>query len=399
MSLWGHLAERYENTERPRALLALDGGGIRGAMTLEVLAEIERQLAEATGRGEDFRLAHFFDYVAGTSTGAIIAAGIARGMSIAELLDFYTVAGPLMFEKEKLLKRLRSLYTADPLKQKLQEVFGPDTTLSPEHLKTLLLVVTRNATTDSPWPISTNPHARYNRPDRSDCNLKIPLWQLVRASTAAPIFFPPEVVPWDPDDPNKTFVFVDGGITPYNDPAFLLFRMATAPQYALSWPTGERKMMLVSVGTGSAPTLDGDVLSPGKNALSNLAGLPGALMYGAQVDQDVNCRFIGRCVHGAPIDRELGDMKIREGEKVVPVTEDRGRAFLYARYDADLTEEGLEELGLGGIDPKAVQTLDAVDALGDLRRIGEAVAEGVEMERDFGPFLDAWRASARGGTR
>jgi patatin-like phospholipase/acyl hydrolase len=45
MSLWGHLAERYENTERPRALLALDGGGIRGAMTLEVLAEIEKQLA------------------------------------------------------------------------------------------------------------------------------------------------------------------------------------------------------------------------------------------------------------------------------------------------------------------------------------------------------------------
>lgn len=391
MSLWGPLAERYEKSERPRALLALDGGGIRGAMTLEVLAEIERQLAEVTGRGQELRLADFFDYVAGTSTGAIIAAGIARGMSIAKLLEFYSEVGPLMFEKAKLLSRLRNLYTADPLKEQLQKVFGADTTLHPEHLETLLLVVTRNATTDSPWPISTNPHARYNDPERPDCNLAIPLWQLVRASTAAPIFFPPEVLAWDENDPTKTFVFVDGGITPYNDPAFLLFRMATAPQYELGWPTGERKMMLISVGTGSAPTVGGDVLSPGKNIASNLAGLPGALMYGAQVDQDVNCRLIGRCVHGGSIDRELGDMKIRKGKEVVPVAEDQGRAFLYARYDAELTEDGLATLGLGDIDPSTVQTLDAVDALSDLRRIGRAVGEGIDLEGQFGPFLDEWR--------
>lgn len=396
MSIWGPLAGRYE-TERPRALLALDGGGIRGALTLEVLAEIEKQLARATGRGSDFRLADFFDYVAGTSTGAIIAAGIARGMSVGELLDFYTEAGPLMFQKSKLLERLRNLYAADPLKEKLQEVFGGDTTLHPEHLKTLLLVVTRNATTDSPWPISTNPHARYNALGRQDCNLRIPLWQLVRASTAAPIFFPPEVLAWDPDDPRKTFVFVDGGITPYNDPAFLLFRMATAPEYALGWPSGERRLMLVSVGTGSAPAVDGDVLSPGKNIVSNLAGLPGALMYGAQVDQDVNCRFVGRCVHGAPIDRELGDMVPRRDGEAVPLDEDLGRAFLYARYDAELSKEGLGRLGLGAIEPAKVQTLDAIGSIGDLRRVGRAVAERVDLERQFAPFLAARRAAAAPG--
>jgi patatin-like phospholipase/acyl hydrolase len=80
MSLWGPLAERYE-TERPRKLLALDGGGIRGVLTLEVLIKIEEMLAEATGQGKEFRLCDFFDYIGGTSTGAIIAAGLARGMS------------------------------------------------------------------------------------------------------------------------------------------------------------------------------------------------------------------------------------------------------------------------------------------------------------------------------
>lgn len=387
MSLWGPLAERYE-TERPRAILALDGGGIRGALTLEVLAEIERQLAAATGRGAAFRLCDVFDYVGGTSTGAIIAAGLARGKSVRELQDFYAEAGPLMFEKEKLLGRLRNLYTADPLKAKLQEVFGADTTLEPEHLKTLLLVVTRNATTDSPWPVTSNPRAKYNALDRADCNLRIPLWQLVRASTAAPIFFPPEVLAWDPDDPRKTFVFVDGGITPYNCPAFLLFRLATLPEYRLGWPTGERKLMIVSVGTGSAPTVGGDVLSPGKNVASNLAGLPGALMYGAQVDQDVNCRTVGRCVHGGAIDRELGDMIPRgeDGEEI-PVAEDRGKAFLYARYDADLSRAGLDALGFRHIEPARVQTLDAVGSIPELREIGRAVAAGVDLERQFAPFF------------
>jgi patatin-like phospholipase/acyl hydrolase len=98
--------------------------------------------------------------------------------------------------------------------------------------------VTRNATTDSPWPISSNPLARYNDRIRKDCNLEIPLWNLVRASTAAPIYFPPEILSWDKNDPTKTFVFVDGGVTSYNNPAFLLYRMATLPHYHLCWARG-----------------------------------------------------------------------------------------------------------------------------------------------------------------
>ena len=98
-------------------------------------------------------------------------------------------------------------------------------TLKPDDLECLLLAVTRNRTTDSPWPISSNPQAKYNDTSRPDCNLNIPLWQIVRASTAAPVFFPPEVIQWDPKDENKAFVFVDGGLTPFNNPAFLLYRM------------------------------------------------------------------------------------------------------------------------------------------------------------------------------
>ena len=110
--------------ERPRRLLALDGGGIRGVMSLEILRKIEQDLAKATGKGASFRLGDFFDYVGGTSTGAIIAAGLAMGKSVQELIDFYIEAGPLMFEKTFLIGRLRSFYQADPLRKKLNSVFG-----------------------------------------------------------------------------------------------------------------------------------------------------------------------------------------------------------------------------------------------------------------------------------
>src|SRR4051794_20717660 len=97
--LWGPLRARYEQ-DRPHRMLALDGGGIRGLITLGILEEIENKLRVKVGGGDPkFRLCDYFDYVAGTSTGAIIAAGLARGMSVADLLGFYKRAGKQMFEK------------------------------------------------------------------------------------------------------------------------------------------------------------------------------------------------------------------------------------------------------------------------------------------------------------
>jgi patatin-like phospholipase/acyl hydrolase len=375
---WGHLANRYKEPRR-RKLLALDGGGIRGIVTLEILNEIERQLRQELGGGADFRLCDYFDYIGGTSTGGIIAAGLACGMSVAELIQFYRDAGREMFTKARLLSRLKNLYKSGPLETKLMQVFGEDTDLSSEKLRCLLLVVTRNATTDSPWLISTNPDAKYNAKNRPDCNLKIPLWKLVRASTAAPIFFPPEIVSWDENDPDKTFVFVDGGVTPYNNPALLMYRMATTAEYKLGWQTGENALLLVSIGTGAAPTVDLDIVTD-RNAVSNLTGLPSALMYSAMVDQDTTCRTIGRCVAGPVLDREIGDLVCR-----APLTEAQGRAMMYARYNADLSVEGLMSLGLGEIPSEAVQSLDAVDRIDDLSRIGQAVAKKqVDLRRQFG---------------
>jgi hypothetical protein len=386
---WGRLLDRYQN-ERPRKMLAIDGGGIRGLISLGILKKLETMLAANQGGGTSFRLCDYFDYVAGTSTGAIIAAGLARGMSVDELIQFYRDSGRDMFEKTRLWKRLNSFYTADPLRTQLESVFGSDSNLSPESLRCLLLVVTRNVTTDSPWPISSNPDARYNDPQRDDCNLLIPLWQLVRASTAAPIYFPPEFVRIG----RQTFTFVDGGMTAYNNPAFLLFRMATHPAYQLGWQTGERNLLLVSLGTGMADELgsDGNV-----NIAVNLAGLPSALMHTIAVEQDINCRTVGRCVYGAHIDRELQDLTCRdrnfacaredwETAEQIPLSIEQGRAFLYARYNADLSPVGLIDLDCGEMDPEKVQKMDGVDQIDNLLKIGTQAARYIDLKH-FGPFV------------
>jgi hypothetical protein len=210
----------------------------------------------------------------------------------------------------------------------------------------------------------------------------------VRASTAAPIFFPPERINWDPKDPEKSFIFVDGGVTPYNNPAFLLYRMATHPAYRLAWKPGEQELLITSIGTGASPSVEDNVDDPEKNLVSNLAGLPGSLMYDAAVDQDTNCRAVGRCVYGEPLDSEIGDMIPRDDDgNEIPLGKDLGRAFLYSRYNADLSDEGLEKLGLAHIDSAKVSKLDSIDYIDDLREVGRLVAGTVRPEH-FGSFLE-----------
>jgi hypothetical protein len=389
-ALWGPHAGHYAE-RRPRRILALDGGGIRGLATLPVLARLESLLAVHYGAGPEFRLAQFFDYVGGTSTGAIIAAAIARGRSVAEVLDFYRDFGASVFDARPWYAKWKSLYENGPLETQLRSVFavGGDEMagLQPESLETLLLVVTRNASTDSAWPVSSNPAAKYNDPSRKDCNLRVPLWKLVRASTAAPVYFSPETIEWDSSDAAKTFQFVDGGTTPYNNPAFLLYRMATEPQYRLAWERGERNLLVVSLGTGSAPFAPSIATSTG-NVVTGAANTLLALMSQAAFDQDMACRTIGRCAHGPHLDREIEDLVPREaGGQRIPLSTDLGRSFLYLRYDASLSRKWLDDRGLADVDPGAVSKLDSVAAMPDLERVGAAVAREIDLT-DLGPFID-----------
>jgi hypothetical protein len=372
----------------PKRLLALDGGGIRGLISLEILAQLEKTLQQELEAGDDFRLTHYFDYVAGTSTGAIIATCIALGMSVDEIMSFYLVNGEKMFEKASLLRRFHYRYEDENLGAMLQSVFDAyvpadersrnrHLTLGSAALQSLLLIVMRNATTDSAWPVSNNPFATFNDRARIDCNLDLPLWQLVRASTAAPTYFPPEHIRVGEED----FLFVDGGVTTYNNPAFLLFLFSTLDAYKLRWEIGSDKMLVVSVGTGTSPRIETALAAGDMTLLYNAGTVPSALMYAALTEQDLLCRVFGRCRFGDPLDLEVGDLiELGNSSRGLP------SLFSYVRYNAELTPNGLSKLGLSSIQPSGVQAMDSIAHISDLRAVGRAVASRVKAEH-FEGFL------------
>jgi hypothetical protein len=352
-----------------KRILSLDGGGIRGVFSLEILLRIEALLREHL-QNPGLVLADHFDFVAGTSTGAIIATGLSWGMTVEEILGLYVQHGTTMFQHVPWYRPLRrflvSRYEARPLSDLLRRTFSEDgngevpALLNSKRLRTLLLVVMRNHTTGSAWPVTNNPSAMYNDPSLPDCNLKVPLWKLVRASAAAPVFFDPEEIMLG----NRRHVFVDGAITPYNNPALIAALTAVLPCYRLAWETGPDKIRLISIGTIrvslAAAEKDAHHMWVGYNA----PRIPAALIQGIALEQDYLCRCLGQCVHGEELDSEIGSL---EGA-VLP-----GRNwFSYVRYNKSYMGKAADELLR---ETPQLAEIDAVHAIPLLREVGRAYAQ------------------------
>jgi hypothetical protein len=357
--------ERQRPGERKR-LLALDGGGIRGIITLEILARME----DVLGEGKDtFVLADYFDYIAGTSTGAIIAAALSLGHHVQDIGNLYRQLAPQIFRKRFLPARIRSLYKDRALSRQLENFFGQGTTLGSDEIRTLLLVVMHRIDTDSIWPLSNNTKAKYNDRSREDCNLDFQLSKIVRGSTAAPVYFMPETIPIGRKEAN----FQDGGVTPFNNPALLLFEMATSPRYRLGWQEGPDQLLLVSVGTGFAASTHEQLRRSKITLLFQAKNLVKVIMNGSATENDRLCRVLGTCRHGDPIDNEFDADSVDGSARAAPL-------FTYVRYNADISAKGLNKAGLGHIDPKRVARLDALSAVEELAAVGQKAAEEVKAE-------------------
>src|SRR5512133_487296 len=91
------LQQHLDPSSGPKRILALDGGGIRGALTLGYLERLEQILKDRHPRIKDFRLCDYFDLIGGTSTGSIIGAALAIGMSVGEIKEYYFSLGEKIF--------------------------------------------------------------------------------------------------------------------------------------------------------------------------------------------------------------------------------------------------------------------------------------------------------------
>ncbi|MVM34149.1 patatin [Spirosoma sp. HMF4905] len=356
----------------PKRLLALDGGGVRSAISLEILAELERTIRQTEGAPETFVLADYYDYIAGTGSGAFIAACLSLGMHVADICTQFTPIAIEAFAPTDSVYPVRSRQREEKLDKMLQELFGLDTLLGSDKLKTLLLLVLKAADSDSPWTLTNNPNAFYNQANQPKNNLTIPLWQLVKASLTTPIFICPEQIQL----PTATLSMVDGSVSMYNNPAFLLFLNVTSPIYKINWPVGEDKLQLTSVGTGRNPGVNVNIGPKEVNPLFQMGAISSGLLQSASFEQDYLCRFFGRCVAGDVLTQEIGDMI---GQKSgLP-----GKFFTYLRYDIELSNPNLFTIGLASIPAESVLAVDAVDALPALQLIGKTVAQNKVMAAHF----------------
>ena len=254
----------------------------------------------------------------------------------------YLDLGKRVFRKRKFIPmRAWSKYPDKPLHAELTRAFGNRTFGSPD-LRTLLLIVMHNRTTNSPYPLSNNPKATYNTGEsKTRDNLSV---RLVRPAcsehgrtgvlSAVPAQFRRQ----------GSKEVVDGGITAHNNPALQLFLAATLPEYKLEWPTGPDKLLLTSIGTGFPPGRLNNLSRLRRHIIYVATNTPTGLMFAAANHNDVVCRALGQFRFGPFLDNEL--QYLAEG---LP-----HQMFAYARYNIELSPKYLEPYNVT-VDPRGAR--------------------------------------------
>ena len=211
----------------PFRILSLDGGGIRGIFPAAVLATLEEDHLDGNSIGQ------YFDLIAGTSTGGILALGMGAGMTAGEILKMYLEQGHLVFpSKERGLKgRIRRLFSAQydrqALDQLLRQTFGEKTL---RESKCRLLIPSTEGRNGEVWVFKTPHHPDYRMDGDELMN------SVASATSAAPTYFTPFQ--------RRAHTFLDGGIWA-NNPT-----MAAVVEALSCFTTQPEDVRILSIGCG-----------------------------------------------------------------------------------------------------------------------------------------------------
>lgn len=210
---------------RKNVAIAIDGGGIKGTMVARALAIIEDHLAQQ---------AHsIFRLTAGTSTGSIISAGIAKGLSGEQIHKLYCDLGEKVFKssfRSRLWWLFRYRYSHEPLEKALKDYFRDIT------IGDLWLADPPTDVVITTFDLVTN-HTCFIKPYKDKYAVDWSVVRAVLASCTVPTYFP-------------VFEgrYVDGGLGAYVNPCYLAAYEAC---FCLNWDPAETT--LISLGTGRDP--------------------------------------------------------------------------------------------------------------------------------------------------
>lgn len=183
-------------------ILSIDGGGIKGLYSASILASLELK----TGKS----ITDHFDMICGTSTGGLIAIGLANGMSAKSLVDLYMIKGSLIFPTsnnrfvrsfQKSYKTIKQIFFSNkhsvkPLKRILEDLFG-DKTMN--DATNLLCIPSFNLTNGQPKVFKKSGNETELFVDNT-----IKLVDIALATSAAPSYYPIHE--------HNNFLYTDGGV-------------------------------------------------------------------------------------------------------------------------------------------------------------------------------------------
>ncbi|MDF1510330.1 CBASS cGAMP-activated phospholipase [Robertmurraya sp. DFI.2.37] len=202
-------------------VLCIDGGGIRGVFAVAILDEIEKELGKPIGEA--------FDLIAGTSTGAIVAASVALNKKMSEVLDYYKRYAEKIFLRQAKVGFFKTVYSDRYMRRFFQKAFG-DYCLA--DIEKPLLIPAVDLTNGRPYIHRTNfGHA----PNENDLSIK--LWDAVLSSCSAPLYFPP-------NNMEGKFLSIDGGLWA-NNPSLVCLTEAMQ-----QFEENFENVTIVSIGTG-----------------------------------------------------------------------------------------------------------------------------------------------------
>ena len=215
-------------------ILALDGGGIKGAFSAAALATLE----ETTGQ----RCIDHFDLISGTSTGGIIAIGLGLGLSAREIANFYQTQGPVIFPNTSLVQKtmasLKQVFwgpklSGDVLREELIKVFEQRKF---GESKSRLLIPTYDAIGGRIFLMKTAHHPRFIH------DIEAPAVDVALATSAAPTYFKAAAF-----SQHEHASYVDGGVWA-NCPA-----MAALVEAVSFCEANLEDIDILSIGTTTTP--------------------------------------------------------------------------------------------------------------------------------------------------
>lgn len=267
-------------------ILSIDGGGIRGIIPAKILALAEEELKR---NNHACRICDYFDLICGTSTGGIIAIGLALGMPAYEILSLYRDNAKIIFSHQgnlqKVLKILfkEELYKREALKHFLSDSYDRYAGESPArlgHSQTRVCIPAYDADRGMMHVFKTSHHPQLTR------DYQIPACDIALSTAAAPVYFDSYDFEYTIKDGIEKYRYksmIDGGIMA-NNPTLIGYTEAV---HSLNIPVGN--IAILSLGTGNRMFKDDPQKMTGRYWLYNKKPLPlYDLISSAQADYTDN---------------------------------------------------------------------------------------------------------------